>query len=168
VARRLVVLRHSKAEPHSSSDASRKLADRGHRDAADAGRFLAEAGLAPDHVLVSAATRTQETWAEVHAQVGGDPLVDVTWDLYDAGPEDVVVALRSVPEDAATVLVVGHNPTMAQLVHTLDDETGDDEARQVLDEGFATSAVAVLDVDVAWSDLAPGAGRLTHGYVGRG
>jgi phosphohistidine phosphatase len=161
-------MRHSKAEAHSSADSGRRLADRGHVDAADAGRFLAEAGLVPDHVLVSAATRTQETWAEVLDAVGGDPLVDVSWDLYGAGPEDVLTALRVVADDAATVLVVGHNPTMAQVAHAVDDETGDDRARQVLEEGFPTSALAVFDVAVPWSDIGPDTGRLTHGYVGRG
>ncbi len=161
-------MRHSKAEAHGGVDSTRVLADRGHVDAADAGRFLAEAGVVPDHVLVSAAARTQETWAEVFDKVGGDPLVDVTWDLYSAGPDEMLAAVRTVPDDAATVLVVAHNPTAAQVAYVLDDETGDEHARQVLDEGFATSAVAVFEVDGPWADVGQGSGKLLSAHVGRG
>ena len=168
MARTLVVMRHSKAEAHGGVDSARVLADRGHVDAADAGRFLAEAGTVPDHVLVSAAARTQETWADVFEKVGGAPLVDVRWDLYSAGAEEMLAAVRTVPEDASTVLVVGHNPTAAQVAYLLDDESGDGEARQVLDEGFPTSALAVFEVDVPWGDVGQGAGRLVRAHVGRG
>jgi len=160
-------MRHAKAQQYGERDAARRLSDRGHRDAADAGRFLAEAGVLPDHVLVSAADRTQETWAEVLEQVGGDPTVDVTWDLYEAGPDDVLMAMRVVPEEAETVMFIGHNPTSAAVAYLLDDGEADADAAEAL-EGFPTSAVAVFDVTASWKDLGEGAGRLTRAHVGRG
>jgi len=166
--RRLVVLRHSKAEQHAERDAARRLSERGRRDAADAGRYLASAGLVPDQVLVSAADRTQETWAEVHEQVGGDPLVHVTWDLYDADPDDVLDAVHQVPTDAGTVIYVGHNPTAEGLAILLADDAGDDEAREIVAGGLPTSGLAAFEVQVPWTDLQPGGGRLTHAHVGRG
>ena len=78
--RTLVVMRHAKAEPYAETDA-RPPPDRaaGAADAAAAGRFLAAAGLVPDHALVSSAARTRETWAEVRdAARGGDSTVEVS------------------------------------------------------------------------------------------
>ena len=166
--RRLVVMRHAKAEGYAATDHDRRLTERGHRDAADAGRFLADLGVVPDHVLVSSATRTQETWAEVHAECGGEPSVDVTRALYGAGPEDVLEAVRSVPHEAGTVMFVGHNPTAATVAYLLDDGKGDAGATEVLLEGFPTSALAVFEVEDPWTGVGGGVGRLTHAHVGRG
>ena len=64
---RLILLRHGKAESVSATggDFDRGLTERGRRDSALIGRVLAEAGLKPDLALVSAASRTQETWDEL-------------------------------------------------------------------------------------------------------
>ena len=64
---RLILLRHGKAESVSASggDIERGLTDRGRRDTALMGRVLADAGAAPDLVMVSEAKRTRETWEEL-------------------------------------------------------------------------------------------------------
>ena len=63
--RRLVILRHAKAEPFAQTDLARQLTARGRASAHDVGRHLQEAGFVPDVALVSTAVRTRETWAEV-------------------------------------------------------------------------------------------------------
>src|SRR3954453_10286993 len=62
VRRQLVVLRYARAEPGGESDLERELAQRGWDDAVEAGRWLADKGLAPQAALVSAARRTTATW----------------------------------------------------------------------------------------------------------
>ena len=71
--RRLLVLRHAKAEPFAESDQARALTARGRQSARDVGRHLREQELVPDCALVSTATRTRETWAEVAEGSGADP-----------------------------------------------------------------------------------------------
>ena len=63
---RLILLRHGKAEADAPTgqDFDRALTGRGRRDAALVARELAEAGSAPDLVLVSPAVRAKETWEE--------------------------------------------------------------------------------------------------------
>ena len=61
-SRTIIVMRHAKAEQGGPSDFERQLTDRGMADAAAAGTWLAERGVVPDHALVSAAVRTQQTW----------------------------------------------------------------------------------------------------------
>lgn len=166
--RRLVVMRHAKAEAVAASDHARRLAERGRRDAEDAGRWARAQGVLPDHAFVSTAARAHETWSAF--RIGAALELDAELDaaLYSAGPDSALEVLRTAPEDAATVMVVGHNPTMAHLVHLLDDGGADPAAFAELSAGFPTSAVAVLAVPGEWADLEVAAARITAVRVGRG
>lgn len=165
---RLIVVRHAKAEAWGPSDRERELAPRGRADAADAGRWLAGQGLTPDLALVSGAVRTRQTWAAMSEAAGWslEPVDDDN--LYTAGPETALDILREADPDAGTVLVIGHNPTMAYLVQLLDDGTGAGTGAEELTGDFPTSAVAVFEYDGAWADLDLGSARLEIVHVGRG
>jgi len=167
--RRLVVMRHAKAEQHGPTDFQRPLAERGHDDARAAGRWLASLPGQPDHALVSAALRTRETWAAVCEGAGwGSVAVDEDRALYEAGVDSALDLLRERPSDAAYVVVVGHNPTMGSLAQLLDDGEGDDEAGNALAMGYPTSALSVFDVECPWEDLYPGRATLVAHHVARG
>lgn len=160
-------MRHAKAEQTGPTDFERRLAQRGLDDARAAGRWLADHDLVPDAVLVSAATRTRQTWEAV-ADAAGWP-DDATYDegLYDAGTATALDLLRATDDDATTLLVIGHNPTMASLAQLLDDGEGDDAAGNDLATGFPTSAMAVLAVDGGWSDVDEQSARLVAFHVAR-
>lgn len=160
-------MRHAKAEQDGPTDFERPLAPRGHRDAAAAGAWLASAGVTPDHALVSAALRTRETWASVSDAAGWTLEPDLDRGLYAAGPETAIDLTRLAPDDAACVVVVGHNPTMAYLAQMLDDGTGDADATTAMAGDFPTSAVAVFSYDGEWSSLGVGAARLEAFHIGR-
>lgn len=174
--RRLVVLRHAQAEPSAASDAERPLSARGRADAAAVGTWLAGLGLdlAPptSAALVSAALRTRQTYDALVAAAGWDGGADAaTHDagLYSAGPEAALDLVRETAGEVTTLLVVGHNPTMAYLAHLLDDGEGDPgAASEMVSQGYPTSAAAVFAVDVPWGDLGPGRGRLEAFHVARG
>ena len=159
--RQLIVMRHAKAEPFASTDHARVLTDRGHADAADAGAWLAEVGAIPDHALVSTAERTRETWSDL-AEASGST-VEATFDegLYHGGVDSVLESVQALPDDARTVLVIGHNPAAAYLAHLLDDGQGDDEAISGMLRGFPPSALVVLDIELPWSELGAETGRVT-------
>ena len=58
--RRLLLLRHAKTIPATGrNDYERALVDRGRRDAAGIGAFVAESGLIPDLVIFSGAQRAE-------------------------------------------------------------------------------------------------------------
>jgi phosphohistidine phosphatase len=165
--RRLVVMRHAKAEPFAATDHDRRLTDRGRQDASDVGRHLREAGLLPDLAVVSTAVRTRETWSEVERASGADCPVSFAEALFTGSADVVLDAVRGVAEAAACVLVVGHNPTAADLCHLLDDGNGDPEAVSGLLRGFPPAAITVFDVGVPWAELAAETGRVVGYYVGR-
>jgi phosphohistidine phosphatase len=166
--RRLLVIRHAKAEAVASSDHARRLTERGRRDAAEAGRWARAAGFLPDHALVSTAARAHETWTAFAAAAEADLVAELDAGLYSAGPDAALEVLRSAPRVAHTVALVGHNPTMAHLVHLLDDGGAEPAAFAGISAGFPTCAVAVLHVPGEWTDLEIAAARVTAFHVGRG
>jgi phosphohistidine phosphatase len=168
MSRRLVVMRHAKAEQDGPTDFERELADRGHRDAADAGKWLAGQGFTPDHALVSAASRTRQTWGSLAEGAGWDLEPELDRGLYTAEPATAVDLIGLVDDDVQALVVIGHNPTMAYLAQLLGDGEGDAELEAELLSDFPTSATAVFSYDGAWADLAEGSARLVGYHVGRG
>ena len=166
--RRLVIMRHAKAEATAPSDHERALASRGMADAEAAGQWLAEQGITPDVALVSDALRTRQTWAQVAGGAGWDEsAADFSEALYDAGSDSTFDLIRETDAGVTTLVVIGHNPTMAYVAELVDDGEGDDDAMTgMVTRGFPTSALAVFTVDGPWSDLGPGSGRLEAFHVG--
>jgi phosphohistidine phosphatase len=165
--RRLIVMRHAKAEPFASTDHERRLTDRGRSSARDAGAYLREQRLEPDFAVVSTAVRTRETWDAVAESLAGGCEVSFDESVFTGSPDVVLEALRAAPEDAGTVLFIGHNPTAAYLCHLLDDGEGDPEAVSGLLRGFPPGALAVLEVAESWCCLAAETGRVVGYHVGR-
>ena len=166
-ARRLVVMRHAKAEATAATDHARALAPRGLADAEEAGRWLGEQGVEPDLALVSDATRALQTWEQVATGAGWDCDVDASAGLFAAGGDTAFDLIRETDPEVRCLVVIGHNPTMAYLAELIDDGEGDDEATTaILTRGFPTSAVAVFAVEGPWSELGPGSGRLEAFHVG--
>lgn len=166
--RRIVVIRHAKAEQAGVTDFERRLADRGRADAAALGSWLAGLGLVADHALVSAAVRTRETWEALAEAAGWDVPADFDEGLYAAGTETALDIVRSVPDAARTLVLIGHNPTVASLAQLLDDGEGDAEAASGMVMGYPTSAATVLGLDGPWSDLGEQSARVLGFHVGRG
>jgi phosphohistidine phosphatase len=167
--RTLVIMRHAKAEASAPTDLERRLTDRGHADATDAGAWLAQQGITPDDALVSSAARTTETWEDVATGAGWDvDLAEYVDALYAAGTDTVLDVARETDDAVGTLVIIGHNPTIALLAQLLDDGEGDEEAGNAMVAGFPTAAVAVFSYDGDWSDLDEAAATLTGFHVGRG
>lgn len=164
-SRRLVLVRHGQAEQFASDDHSRELTGRGRRSAAASGQWLVSQGLAPDTALVSTATRTRQTWAEIAQVLGAAPEPAYERALYAADSYEVLDVLRLTPAESQTVLVVGHNPSVSQLGYTLDDGTADPDAFRDVSGGMPPAGVAVLEVHVSWPDIAEGTARLVAAHV---
>jgi phosphohistidine phosphatase len=174
--RHLWLLRHGKAAsdaPWGGSDKERPLTGRGRRDATALGHRLADddpvLGLdgvpAPELVICSAAVRTRQTADLIVEAMGSRPRIDSYHSLYGADTDLVLRYLHEIDEEVTSALVVGHNPTVYQLVwellaHGDDDRAGSD--RSVLEaHGFPTCALAVLALDTTtWNELARGCGWL--------
>jgi phosphohistidine phosphatase len=167
--RRLIVLRHAKsAWPEGVPDHERPLTPRGRRDAPAAGSALAEADWLPDLALCSTAVRARQTWELASAQWGTPSPVRLQPRLYAADVPDLLDAVREVPAVVRTLLLIGHNPGLAELVLELAGDGLNDTLDRVRTK-FPTAAIAVLAWHgPAWEALAPGGALLTDVVVARG
>ncbi|MBD3803927.1 MAG: histidine phosphatase family protein [Rhodobacteraceae bacterium] len=156
--RRLILTRHAKSswDDPLVEDRDRPLNARGRAAALELGDFLASRGLEPEEVLCSSAQRTRETWDQVAAAViETRPEVNYVESLYHAAPEMMLQVLRTA--SAPTVMMLGHNPGIAEFAHQL-------PARPLLDPDFRrypTCATLIVDFQIDdWSEVMPGQGSV--------
>jgi phosphohistidine phosphatase len=144
--KRLLILRHAKSSWANSSisDWQRPLNERGLRDAPRAGEWLRERALTPDLILTSDAVRARTTAEAVARAAGYSQEIRIEPSLYHARPDDVLAVLGGVSAEARTVLVVGHNPGLEELVQQLTGEHHD----------LPTAALVHIAMAIAvWSDV---------------
>lgn len=150
--RRLVLLRHAKAEPGGTvPDVLRSLALAGRSQASEVGRSLAGAEIVPEVVLCSDAVRTRQTWDLVRAAIGDvEADVLVTPDLYTADVAQVLALLAAVDERVRTVLVVGHEPIMSSVAEHLAGPDSESAALRQVQVGVPTASYSVLESEQPW------------------
>ncbi|QTE30740.1 SixA phosphatase family protein [Pengzhenrongella sicca] len=160
--RRLVLLRHAKAESGGrEADELRPLALAGRRQSTRVGASLAAADLIPELVLCSSAVRARQTWELVRIGLGDVESELVVLDsLYEAGVAEVLAQVREVDERVRTVLVVGHEPTISAVAVALASEQSDEDATMHVETGVSTATYAVLELAGTWAELARRSARL--------
>ena len=163
--RRLVLLRHAKSDWPDVADHDRPLAKRGRRDAPLAGRWLGESGYVPDAVICSTARRARETWELASSGLaavapGASPVVRFEPRVYEATVLGLLMLVREFDPAWRTVLVVGHNPGLAELTAGLAGPAPGDEDKWDAPRAFPTAFAAVLALPGTWAGAEPGAARL--------
>jgi phosphohistidine phosphatase len=143
---RLILFRHGKTERHalSGEDFDRRLTVRGCEDSHLMGKVLADAGFAPDLVLVSSAVRAQETWDAAKAAFAGVKC-EIRPELYNSDQRDLMRIARKA--NAEAVMIVAHNPGLHVLTESLIDSAGDAASAARVQDGLPTAAIAVFDFD---------------------
>ena len=159
--RRLLLFRHAKATVMTGhDDHERALIERGRRDAARIAAFLAASGQIPELVIHSGARRARET-AEI-ARAAWPRLVEARVEprLYEASRPAVEAIVRALPESFASVMLVGHNPGVADAANHLIGDGADFDLLRISAK-FPTAGLAALEFDVKhWRDVEPGSAKL--------
>ncbi len=150
--RHWIALRHAHAEAQSAdgNDFSRELSERGREEARRAADALAAMldGRVP-RIVASPAAR-----AEATAQIVADRLGDTVGynaRIYEATP-GALLDVFNATGPTETVLLVGHNPGIEELVALLVD------GRSQAHRGMPTAGLAVIDVPDGMVE--PGQGKL--------
>ncbi|EFL31189.1 phosphohistidine phosphatase [Streptomyces viridochromogenes DSM 40736] len=158
--RRIVLFRHAKADWPQVTDHERPLADRGRKDAAEAGRRLADTGVPFDLALCSTAVRTRETWKLAVQEFPHRPKTVYEERIYEASPGELIAVLNETPDDAQNVLLIGHNPGVQGLAEILAGSAEDDARERMGRRGFPAAAFAVLSFSGSWKSVEPGVATL--------
>jgi phosphohistidine phosphatase len=165
--RRLVLIRHAKTGD-GLADIERRLTDRGHLDAAAIGTWLNQLALAPDRVVVSPARRARQTWEEAAAALIDSPTPIIDERIYGNSVDELLDVIRDAPDDVRTLVLVGHNPSMAELAYAFDDGSGPSEIAAELASGFPTSGIAVFALATPYREVRLHRAALTHFAAPRG
>jgi phosphohistidine phosphatase len=141
----LILVRHAKSswEDAALPDKERPLNERGKRDAPDMGKRLAKRDVKPELILSSPARRAFAT-AKIIAKSLGYKLKNIVVDdrLYPGAADEILNSIHRLDKQLDRVMIVGHNPALADLAHRLSSEI----------DRMPTCAVAKFRFDVkAWS-----------------
>ena len=155
-SRVLYLLRHAKSSwsDDGLDDFDRPLAARGMDAVKRLRRYVTDEGVAPDLVLCSAARRTVMTLEGIAPAFPASTDVKIEDALYGASSERLLSRLHHVPDDVASVMLIGHNPGLETLAAVLIGG-GHEGLREHIAEKFPTGALAVLSFDRRWRQLSP-------------
>jgi phosphohistidine phosphatase len=165
--RMLVLVRHAKAG-QGAPDRDRALTGRGISDAAAVGGWLAESGVRPDRVVVSVATRAAQTWDLADAVLMSDAPVVTDERVYVNTVDTLLDLVRETPDHVRTLVLVGHNPSIAGLAVALDDGRGRRSVAAEVARAYPTSGVACFDLDAGWDQVGEASATLAAFAVPRG
>ncbi|HEY7809442.1 MAG TPA: histidine phosphatase family protein [Allosphingosinicella sp.] len=157
----LTLLRHARSDwdDQVQRDFDRPLNPRGRRAARTVGREMKRLGLAFDHCIASPAVRVRETLAEVEAAFGPlEPRFDQR--IYLADPDTLLDLVRAAPEEATSLLLVGHNPGLEMLALSLAARGASPLIGEV-EVKYPTGTLAELSLPVErWADVTEGRAQL--------
>ena len=158
--RYLLLLRHAKSawDTEASEDFERPLAKRGIKDARRMGQWLHREGLTPDHVVSSPAVRAQETSMLVCKELGISKK-DLHFDrrIYEADVPTLRAVLADCPKGRNSIMLVGHNPGLAELLAYL---WGENTAMPEDGNLLPTATLARLRMPKDWTRLEHGCARM--------
>ena len=152
--KRLFLCRHAKSSWKDMvlKDIDRPLNKRGKKDAPEMGRRLAARGVRPDMIVSSPARRARKTARYLaKALAFARKNIFINEKIYGASAEELLLIIQGF-DDAAMVLMVGHNPETTVLANILGD----------LDiDNVPTCGVVTLDFSVSsWQEIGKGEGAL--------
>ena len=113
----LYLLRHADAQAVAPSDAERPLSPKGQDQAFQMGIFLDHKKIEMDVILTSPYLRARQT-AEAVAREVGVPVVTASFLASGMTPHDGMEGLKEYMK-FKSVLVVGHQPDLGDLIATL-------------------------------------------------
>lgn len=163
---RLFVFRHAKSSWNNAylADFDRPLAPRGQRAAEAMAEHVASLDPPPALVLCSTARRAQDTIEPLRDRLPAGTEVRLEDDLYGADAPDLLALLREVPDDVVSVMIVGHNPGLEDLVRGLGRD-GDPGLIARVQAKFPTAALATLAFDGPWKQLGSGEPARLEAFV---
>ena len=127
----LYIMRHAKSDWSGPqiSDFERPINKRGTKNAMRIGQWMNENNHIPQKIISSPALRAKETIELVTEQISKFNLEDLTYEdeLYLAGFTQLIEFINTYKDKVQSLMLVGHNPGIENLVNYLCEKSGDKE-----------------------------------------
>lgn len=156
----LLLMRHAKSSWNDDTqlDFDRPLNGRGKRAAAAMAPIVA--AWQPQWIGCSPALRTRQTLSPIVEQLSNGADITLTQALYESNEAAYLRLIRSQPNSINRALIIGHNPSLADLCATLIGMADPLTLERIADK-LPTGTLIALECPVArWSDLGPGMATL--------
>ena len=160
--KQLAILRHAKSDwgNPGQTDFERPLNKRGRKAGKKVGRELRTRGLTFDLIVSSPATRARETVERFEKGYESLPAVAIEPRLYMCATGTLIEVINGLPDDAQTVMIVGHNPGFHDIVLRMTRANGNG-LREKVGANYPTGAFALIDFPVEhWADIEPATGEI--------
>lgn len=145
----LYLMRHAKSSWSFDdlTDEQRPLNGRGREDAPRMGQALAKRNIKLDLIISSGAVRAMTTAALVAKELDYPPeRLEVRPEIYHADVPALLEVVRSCPDTAQSVLLVGHNNTISDFVTLLSPDA--------INEEMPTAGIVCLHFQTeAWASV---------------
>ncbi len=143
----LLILRHAKSswKDNALHDHERPLNKRGKNQGLKIGKLLKELDLVPDYIISSTAKRAIDTSELVAEFSAYDGKINTDSSLYNqSSVEQYIKVLASISNNYHKILIVGHNPTVENLIEKLTNRI----------ELMKTCSLARIDIKIKnWKDI---------------
>ena len=136
--KQLILVRHAKANMNHSElkDIDRPLSNQGEQDASTMARRLSIQNIKPELIISSSAFRALTTSRLFAKELGNSKEQILSQDiLYENKLDSYVQLIQELNSELHKVMIIGHNPTMTNLVNLL---------VPALVDGMPTCAIAVI------------------------
>lgn len=153
--RYLYLMRHAQSadKQPGQADKDRELTSQGMMEALQMGAYLKTQNFFCDLFLSSTAVRAKFT-SEYVLEALKWPMekIQVNEEIYDASARTLFEFVGKLENEANSVMLVGHNPSITYLAEYLTKaEIGD----------MSTAGLAMIEFDIShWSDATQGSGKL--------
>lgn len=160
----LYLLRHGKAGwgGVGSTDHERSLDVDGVTASKRLGLHMVKHTILPDLILYSSAKRVVETLKAILSAVSPSlPSIEKE-EIYNATKHSLLALINATDNSLESLMVIGHNPTMHELSHSLVGD-GDQSLRDHLLQGFPSGTIVGITFDVdTWADVRDNGGTIIH------
>lgn len=161
----LGLFRHAKSDWNDARlrDFDRPLNRRGRKGAAIMGKHIKDYGRKWSRVIASPAVRVTQTIELAAEAAGSTP--PIIWDrrIYLANSLTLLDLLREQEGNPESIIMVGHNPGLEDLIFDLVPDDGSSPLRDIVEEKFPTATFAVLELAInRWDEVEEGCARLVH------
>ncbi len=149
----LFILRHAKSswDDASLSDFERPLNERGLEAAPLMGEVFRTNKFQPELILSSPAKRAAQTAGLIKNAANLDGEIRFDEHIYEASPSRLLDVLAEQNDGFKSILLVGHNPGLENLIKVL---TGEIQA-------MPTAALAIVNLEIeSWKEISSSTGNL--------
>jgi phosphohistidine phosphatase len=151
--KQLLLIRHAKATHESGyTDFERPLTEKGIKNANTIAGRLHERGIKPQLLVTSPALRTHTT-ANIFTEKLDITSPIINKAIYDASEDTLLRLISELPDEQDFIALVGHNPGISQILHTLSGEYKDVHP--------GTAVIIEFDTN-SWQEITGDTGKLTY------